>query len=51
VVIAATDTRRADLIRQFRERGSEDMAELQIVLEEWEWPRQAPVEELRRADG
>jgi transcriptional regulator with XRE-family HTH domain len=36
----------ADVIRQFHERGSE-MAELLIFLEEWEWARQAMIDELQ----
>ena len=35
------------MIRQFYERGKEDMAELLIELEENEAARQALVEELR----
>jgi hypothetical protein len=34
------------VIRQFYGRGSE-MAELLIFLEEWEWARQAMIDELR----
>jgi hypothetical protein len=45
-VLNSSSEVRADVIRQFHERGSE-MAELLIFLEEWEWARQAMIEELR----
>jgi hypothetical protein len=49
-VLPSSSEVRADVIRQFHERGSE-MAELLILLEEREWARQAMIEELRSAMG
>ena len=34
------------MIREFHERGNEDIAVLLILLEEREWARQAMIEEL-----
>jgi len=40
---------RADLIRQLHERpDGQEMADLLIFLEEWEWARQGMIEELSR---
>ena len=46
-VLTSSSEVRADVIRQFHERGKEDMAELLIELEENEAARQAVIEELR----
>jgi hypothetical protein len=41
---------RADAIRQLHERPDrQEMADLLIFLEEWEWARQRMIEELSRA--
>ena len=41
---------RADLIRQLHERpDGQEMADLLIFLEEWDWARQGMIEELSRA--
>jgi hypothetical protein len=41
---------RADVIRQLHERpDGQEMADLLIFLEEWEWARQRMIEELSRA--
>lgn len=46
-VLTSPSEVRADVIRQFHERaGGESMVELLIYLEEWEWARQAMMEEL-----
>jgi hypothetical protein len=48
-VLTSPSDVRADVIRQFHERpGGQDMAELLIYLEEWEWARQAMIEKLER---
>jgi hypothetical protein len=40
---------RADVIRQLHERpDGQEMADLLIFLEEWEWARQGMIEELSR---
>jgi len=40
----------ADIIRQLHERpDGQEMADLLIFLEEWEWARQGMIEELSRA--
>jgi hypothetical protein len=49
-VLTSTSEVRADVIRQFHDRGNEDMTELLILLEEWEWARQAMIDELRGFD-
>jgi len=36
-VLTAPDHVRADVIRQFHERGDEDMVDLLVLLEEQEW--------------
>jgi hypothetical protein len=46
-VLSSTSDVRADVIRQFHERGNTNMVELLILLEEKEWARQAAIEELR----
>ena len=46
LVLTSPDHVRADVIRQFHERGKADMVELLILLEEKEWARQAAIEEL-----
>ena len=50
-VLTSPDNVRADVIRQFHERGQEDMVDLLVLLEEQEWNRQAMIEELRAAEG
>jgi len=41
---------RADVIRQLHERpDGQEMADLLIFLEEWEWARQRMIEQLSRA--
>ena len=41
---------RADVIRQSHERpDGQEMADLLIFLEEWEWARKGMIEELSRA--
>jgi hypothetical protein len=45
-VLTSSSEVRADVIRQFTERGSEEMVELLILLEEREAARQAMIEEL-----
>jgi hypothetical protein len=47
-VLTSPDHVRADVIRQFHQRGQTDMVELLILLEEKEWARQAAIEELQR---
>lgn len=48
-VLTSPSDIRADVIRQFHGRaGGGVMAELLIFLEEWEWARQAMIEELER---
>ena len=46
-VLESPGSVRADVIRQFHERGNDDMVELLILLEEKEWARQAAIEQLR----
>jgi len=46
-VLTSPDNVRADVIRQFHQRGEEDMVDLLVLLEEQEWNRQALIEELR----
>jgi hypothetical protein len=46
-VLTSPDHVRADVIRQFHERGNDDIVELLVLLEEKEWARQAAIEELR----
>lgn len=45
-VLTSPSNVRADVIRQFHERGKDDMVELLVLFEEWEWARQAAIEEL-----
>jgi hypothetical protein len=48
--LTSPDHVRADVIRQFHERGrpgDADMVDLLVLLEEQEWSRHAMVEELR----
>lgn len=42
---------RADVIRQFHERGHEDMVELLVLLEEEEWKQQVVIEALLELEG
>ena len=46
-VLTSSSEVRADVIRQFHERGKDDMAEVLIALEENDAARQAVIEELR----
>ena len=46
-VLTSSSEVRADVIGQFHERGSEEMAEVLIALEENEAARQAMIEDLR----
>lgn len=48
VVLTSPSKVRGDVIRQFHERGSEDMVELLVLCEEEEWRRQAVIEALER---
>jgi ACT domain-containing protein len=48
-VLTSPSNVRAEVIRQFHERGRKDMTELLILLEENEWARQAIIEELQEA--
>jgi hypothetical protein len=41
---------RADVVRQFHERGNEDMVELLVMYEEEEWKPKPSIEELRALD-
>jgi hypothetical protein len=50
-VLTSPENVRADVIRQFHERGQEDMVDLLVLLEEQEWNRQAMIEELRQVDS
>jgi hypothetical protein len=51
VLISPSEVR-ADVIRQFHERPDEqEMADLLIFLEGWEWARQGMIEELSRAEA
>jgi hypothetical protein len=49
-VLTSPSDVRADVIRQLHERpDGQEMADLLIFLEEWEWARQGMIEELSRA--
>ena len=49
-VLTSPSEVRADVIRQLHERpDGQEMADLLIFLEEWEWARQGMIEELSRA--
>jgi len=49
-VLTSPSEVRADFIRQLHERpDGQEMADLLIFLEEWEWARQRMIEELSRA--
>jgi hypothetical protein len=49
-VLTSPSEVRADVIRQLHERpDGQEMADLLIFLEEWEWARQDMIEELSRA--
>ena len=49
-VLTSPNEVRADVIRQLHERpDGQEMADLLIFLEEWEWARQGMIEELSRA--
>jgi hypothetical protein len=49
-VLTSPSDVRADMIRQLHERpDGQEMADLLIFLEEWEWARQGMIEELSRA--
>jgi hypothetical protein len=49
-VLTSPSEVRADVIRQFHEKPDrQEMADLLIFLEEWEWARQGMIEELSRA--
>jgi hypothetical protein len=49
-VLTSPSEVRADVIRQLYERpDGQEMADLMIFLEEWEWARQGMIEELSRA--
>ena len=49
-VLTSPSEVRADVIRQLHERpDGQEMADLLIFLEEWEWARQSMIEELSRA--
>jgi len=49
-VLTSPSEVRADGIRQLNERpDGQEMADLLIFLEEWEWARQGMIEELSRA--
>lgn len=48
-VLTSSSEVRADVIRQLHERpDGQEMAELLIFLEEWEWARQGMIEDLSR---
>jgi hypothetical protein len=47
-VLTSPSNVRADVIRQFHERGAEDMVELLVLFEEEEWKRQGVIDALRR---
>jgi hypothetical protein len=48
-VLTSPSEVRADFIRQLHERpDGQEMADLLIFLEEWEWARQRMIEELSR---
>ena len=49
-VLTSPSEVRADVIRQLHERlDGQEMTDLLIFLEEWEWARQGMIEELSRA--
>jgi len=49
-VLTSPSEVRADVIRQFHKKPDrQEMADLLILLEEWEWARQGMIEELSRA--
>jgi hypothetical protein len=49
-VLTSSSAVRADVIRQLHERpDGQEMVDLLIFLEEWEWARQGMIEELSRA--
>jgi hypothetical protein len=49
-VLTSPSEVRADVIRELHERpDGQEMADLLIFLEEWEWARQGMIEELSRA--
>jgi hypothetical protein len=49
-VLTSPSDVRADVIRQLHERpDGQEMADLLIFLEEWEWARLGMIEELSRA--
>jgi hypothetical protein len=49
-VLTSPSEVRADFIRQLHERDdAQEMADLLIFLEQWEWARQRMIEELSRA--
>ena len=49
-VLTSSSEVRADVIRQLHERpDGQEMADLLIFLEEWEWARQGMIEELSGA--
>ena len=48
-VLPSSSEVRADVIRQFHERGKDVMTEVLIALEENDAPRQAVIEVLRRS--
>jgi hypothetical protein len=48
-VLTSPSEARADVIRQLHERpDGQEMADLLIFLEEWEWARQGMIEDLSR---
>ena len=48
-VLTSPSEVRADVIRQLHERpDGQEMADLLIFLEEWEWARQGMIEDLSR---
>lgn len=49
-VLTAPSDVRADVVRQFHERGHEDMTELLTILEAGEWKRQAVIAALRNLE-
>jgi hypothetical protein len=48
LVLTSPDHVRADVIRQFHERGATDMVELLILCEEDDFKRAAMIEALRK---
>ena len=47
-ILTSSSEVRADVIRQFDERGKVEMTDVLIALEEWDWARQWMIEELER---